>query len=95
LEVGGRKLARLSFTPRIQRHSLRDRFRGLEGEAPREDRKSPKERLFVERQEVVAPGDRSSERLLSLGQITRAMHKQRQTAIEPGQHLVRVQDVDA
>ena len=61
------------------------RFRGLQCPSPGEDTKAAKEDAFFFTQQVMAPRNRSAQRLLPLGQILSPACQEGQTRVKPRQ----------
>ena len=80
--IGFRRLESTSAARR-SRSALADLLRGLEREAPGEDREPLKELLGRSLEQVVAPLDRRAQRALALGSVTRAACQQRESRVEP------------
>ena len=70
------------------------RFGRLELEAAAEHRQAVDEPARPVVEQVVAPRDRATQRLLALGQVPRAGRQQVQVVLEPDQDLVRRQELD-
>ena len=81
-----------------------DRLRGRDGgdslgslqrPPPDEDAQPPEEDLLGWSEQVVAPGDRVAQGLLSRRQVTRPPRQRRQAALQPRQQRRRRQELDA
>src|SRR2546430_439241 len=59
--------------------------------ASTENRKPPEQALLGLVEEVIAPGDRASQGSLAFGQGSTTRNQQGETALKPGQHLLRGQ----
>ena len=68
---------------------------GLERAAADEDRQAAEQPLFGLAEQVVAPGNRRAQRLLTRRQIPRAAGQDLETALQPPQHRRRRQRLDA
>src|SRR5215218_705456 len=74
---------------RQMRPEVDDRPRRIEGPAAGEDRQTPEEGLLRWIEEVVAPGDRPPQCLLSLRQVPATSGEEREPAVEPCQDRLR------
>ena len=86
---------RSTTSPPISSAGPHDRRRPCRGRSrrgtPTADRASRRAAVV---EQVVAPGDRAAQRLLALRQVARAGRQQRQVVVEPGEDLVRRQQLD-
>ena len=75
--------------------AVADSLRRLERPAAGEDREARQSLLLMLLEQVVAPGDRRPQRLLSLGSIPGATREEREPLLQPREQGIRRQDLDA
>ena len=71
------------------------RFGGAGREAAGKHRQVTEEGLFCRREQVVAPGDRTAERLQPRGQLARSANQHGQAMVQPWQQGLRLQQLGA